>query len=192
MTVHIKFEPEKGSGLVAEGTLLLDAAKRLGVSIPTECKGLGECDTCAVVVEHGASLLSPPTTAELEQLSAERKAANQRLACQARVVNSGEMVVKLAPIIEHVDTPEEAAAKFRKEFRELPLGRKLTRLVEFEAVTAFETLTSIASLPFTVGEKVLDKVAEYGRKNNKRDSKANEENRTQNETEEKPVRDTLE
>lgn len=194
MTVHIKFEPEKGSGMVAEGTLLWDAARRLGVPVPAECKGRGECDTCAVIVQQGASLLSSPTNAELELLGAERLARHERLACQTRVTGSGELVLMLVPLTEHVDTPEEAAAKFRQEFRELPLGRKLKRLVEFEAVTAFDALTSLASLPFTVGEKVMDRVAEFGRKSKERerDSQRQGGNRTDKETEKKPVKDPLE
>ena len=192
MTVHIKFEPDEESGVVAEGTLLWDAARRLGVQIPVECKGLGECDTCSVIVQGGAALLSSPTSAELEQLSADRLAGNERLACQARVVQSGELILMRVPKTKHVETPEEAAAKFRQEFRELPLGRKLTKLVEFEAVTAFETLTTLSSLPFTVGEKVLDKIAEFGRKKKKRVSFSQEEPAAQSETKAKPDKDSLE
>lgn len=164
MSVYITFEPQKESGVVAEGTFLLDAAKRLGVSIPTECRGIGECDTCALLVQEGAGLLSLPTSAEHERLSEERLTAGERLACQTKVERSGELVLRSLPSRERKETVEEAASRFREEFRELPLGRKITRLAEFEAVSAFEALTTIASLPFRVGEKVLDVVADFGRK----------------------------
>lgn len=185
MSVYITFEPDKESGFVAEGTNLLDAARRLGVQIPTECHGLGECDTCALIVREGAGLLSLPTIAEHERLSIERLTAGQRLACQTKVERSGEIVLTSLPPAEREETVEEAAHKFREEFRELPLGRKLKRLVEFEAVSAFEALTAIASLPFTVGEKVLDVVANFERKRRSgRDANPADEQGTDVESEE--------
>ena len=75
MSVEIKFEPDGPSGLVAEGTCVLDAAKRLGFHIPADCEGRGECDTCAVKIITGATLLSALTDGERKELSAERLAA---------------------------------------------------------------------------------------------------------------------
>lgn len=164
MSVFITFEAHNESGLVAEGSYLLDAAKRLGVPIPADCHGLGECDTCSVLVRDGNDLLSTPTMKEHERLSLERLDAGERLACQTRVERSGELVLTSPSASDHEETVDEAASRFREEFRELPLGRKLKKLVEFEAVSAFEALTLIASLPFTVGEKVLDVVADFERK----------------------------
>ncbi len=91
MSVNIKFEPEGQSGIVAENTYLWDAAKRLGVRLPAECEGQGTCDTCAVIVLEGATLLSSLTDAEREHLSAERLGAGERLACQARVARGGDL-----------------------------------------------------------------------------------------------------
>src|SRR5205085_31855 len=88
MSVDIRFQPEGRNGLVAEGTYLLDAAKRLGV---------------------------------------------------------------------------------RKDFRDLPLKRKVTTLVELEAVTLFQTLNAIIDVPFAIGGKVLDLMAGWGRTLDKRD-----------------------
>jgi ferredoxin len=164
MSVYIKFEPQAESGLIAEGTNLLNAARRLGVSFPTDCRGLDECDSCLVVVKEGASLLSSPSTAELERLGHERLSSNQRLACHATVERSGDLVLVTVPRGHHEETPEDAAENLRKEFRDLPLKRKLKKLAEFEAVTAFEALTELAQLPFTVGEKVLTAVADLERK----------------------------
>ena len=67
MSVEIKFEVEaqpERSGIVAEGSYLWDAAKRLGVSLKAECAGRGECDTCAVTVREGGEILSQLTSAE--------------------------------------------------------------------------------------------------------------------------------
>jgi ferredoxin len=172
MSVDIKFEPDGRHGLIAEGTYLWDAAKRLGVRLPAECKGRGECDTCALVVEQGATLLSSLTEAERGHLSPERLAAGERLACQAKVERGGELVLRIVPATERAVTSDEAARDLRKEFRELPLGRKLSTLVELEAVTMFETLSSIIEVPFMIGEKLMDLMAGRGRSLSEREQAA--------------------
>ncbi len=172
MSVNIKFEPDGRSGLVAEGTYLWDAAKRLGLRLPAECEGLGQCDTCAVVVEDGATLLSSLTAAERERLSPERLAAGERLACQAKIERGGDLVLRPVPVTEREETTDEAVKDFRKEFREMPLNRKMTTLAELEAVTMFQTLNTIASLPFTIGEKVMDFMANMGRAMTKQEREA--------------------
>ena len=52
MSVSITFEPSGISGLVAEGTYLIDAARRMGVSLGAGCTaGKGECPACVVSVK---------------------------------------------------------------------------------------------------------------------------------------------
>ena len=172
MSVDIKFEPDGRDGLIAEGTYLWDAAKRLGVSLPAECAGRGECDTCAVIVEEGATLLSSLTDAERVRLSPERLAAGERLACQAKVEQGGELILRVVPATEREVTSDEVAKDLRKEFSELPLGRKLSTLVELEAVTMFQTLSTIIEVPFMIGGKVMDLLAGRGRSLNERDRAA--------------------
>jgi ferredoxin len=172
MSVEIKIEPDGRDGLIAEGTYLWDAAKRLGVSLPVECGGRGECDTCAVVVEQGATLLSGLTESERERLSPERLAAGERLACQAKVERGGELVLRVVAPTERAVTSDETAKDLRKEFRDLPLGRKLSTLVELEAVTLFQTLEALVDVPFAIGGKVMDLMAGRGRKLNERDRSA--------------------
>ncbi len=172
MSVDIKFQPDGHHGIIAEGTYLWDAAKRLGVQLPAECEGRGECDTCAVVVEKGATLLSSLTEAERTQLSPERLAAGERLACQAKIERGGELVLRPVPVTERAETAEEAAKDFRKEFRDLPLERKLATLVELEAVTMMQTLNTIANSPYSLVEKVMDFMAGKGRKMSQREREA--------------------
>ncbi len=172
MSVEIKFEPDGLSGLVAEGSYLWDAAKRLGVRLPAECQGRGECDTCAVSVEQGMELLSSLTDAERERLSPERLAAGERLACQTKVERGGELVLRVVPATERAPTSDETVKDLRKEFNDLPLGRKLTTLVEFEAATMFQTLSAIIDVPFMLGGKVMDLMAWRGRALNERDRAA--------------------
>lgn len=172
MSVEIKFEPEGRAGLVAEGTYLWDAAKRLGVQLPAECRGRGECDTCAVSVERGMELLSALTEAERERLSPERLAAGERLACQTKVERGGELVLRIVPATERAVTAEEKVKELRKGFNDLPLGRKITTLVEFEAATMFQTLSTVLDIPFMLGGKVMDLMAWRGRALNERERAA--------------------
>src|SRR5919202_5143202 len=106
MSVNVEFVGADQHGVVAEGTYLWDAAKRLGVRLPAECAGRGECDTCAVTVKEGATLLSSLTGAERERLSPERLAAGERLACQAKVERGGEVVVRPVPATERAQTTD--------------------------------------------------------------------------------------
>lgn len=165
MSVNVEWKTDGGghSGIVAEGTYLWDAAKRLGVKLPAECQGRGECDTCAVVVEQGATLLSSLTDAERERLSPERLATGERLACQAKIERSGDLVLRPVPVAEREPTTEENVADWRKEFREMPLQKKISTLVEFEAITLAQTLGVVIELPFTLFEKGLDLMAGRGR-----------------------------
>ena len=164
MSVNVKFEPEGRSGIIAEGTYLWDAAKRLGIYLPAECEGRGECDTCAVTVIEGATLLSSLTEAERVRLSPERLATGERLACQTKVEHSGELVLRPVPVTERAETSEEAIKEFRKEFREMPLDKKLATLVELEAVAMMQTLNAVFGVPSMLSEKVLNFMAGRGRR----------------------------
>ena len=174
MSVNVEWETEgeRRTGVVAEGTYLWDAAKRLGVRLPAECGGRGECDTCAVVVVEGATLLSGLTEAERARLSQERLAAGERLACQAKAERGGDLVLRPVPATERAETADESVKDFRKEFREMPLTKKLATLAEFEAVAAYQTLGTLANLPFAVVEKGLDLMAVWGRALDRRQREA--------------------
>ena len=166
MSVNVEWKVggESRSGIVAEGTYLWQAAKRLGVRLPAECDGRGQCDTCAVVVEEGATLLSDLTSAERERLSPERLLAGERLACQTKVERGGDLVLRPVPATEREETNEETVKDFRKNFKELPLQQKLRTLAEFEAVTAYQALAALVDVPFNIIEKGLDVLAGRGRK----------------------------
>src|SRR3712207_3049738 len=99
MGVNLEWKAEGGgrSGVVAEGTYLWAAVKRIGVRLPAECDGRGQCDTCAVVVSEGATLLSGLTDAERQVLSPERLAAGERLACQAKIERGGPVGLRPVP-----------------------------------------------------------------------------------------------
>src|ERR1044072_6120164 len=97
MSVSITFEPSGINGLVAQGTYLIDAARRTGAPLGTGCTaGKGECPACVVSVKSGAELLSPPSVAEERQLGVEQLDQSLRLACQVKMENHGDVVVMVA------------------------------------------------------------------------------------------------
>ena len=82
MSVSITFEPSGITGVVAEGTYLIDAARRMGATLGTGCTaGKGECPSCVVSVKAGSELLSIPSAAEEKQLGVEHLDQSYRLAC---------------------------------------------------------------------------------------------------------------
>lgn len=168
MSVYVEIAPEGRQGIVAEGTYLWDAAKRLGLRVPAECAGRGECDTCAVIIREGATLLSGLTDAERERLSPERLAAGERLACQTKIERGGTLVIEPVPVTERAETTEEVKKDFSAEFRSLPLPQKLQTLVELEAIAAVQTFKAVADLPDALIQKGLSIMADFGRARERR------------------------
>lgn len=155
MSVEIRFEPDGPSGLVAEGTSVLDAARRLGFQIP-DC---GECDgACAVKIVTGATLLSALTDAERKQLSSERLAGGERLACQCKIERGGELVLRLVAQTERPRTSQEKTRDLKKEFSELPFERKIATLVQLETIAVTEVVDAITDASVSFGKKIFDSV----------------------------------
>ena len=155
MSVEIKFEPAGPSGPVAEGTSVVDAARRLGFQIP-EC---GVCDgTCAVRIITGSTLLSALTDTERKQLSPARLAAGERLACQCKAERSGELVIRLVAQAERDRTAEEKTRDLRQEFSELPFDRKIATLMQLETVAVTEAFDKITDASISLGKKLFDSV----------------------------------
>jgi ferredoxin len=158
MSVSITFEPSGINGLVAEGTYLIDAARRMGAPLGAGCTaGKGECPSCVVSVKAGANLLSAPSLAEEQQLGAEQLDQSLRLACQVKLENHGEVVVMAAA------RPDRAAAvddgsELTKRFGALPLGKKLATLVQLEAITMSEAFDSAIEKPLAFGSKTFDAI----------------------------------
>jgi ferredoxin len=184
MEVEVKFEPSGRYGVVPAGTYLIDAAARLGISIDDECGRRGECDSCAVKITKGADLLSEPTQAELEHLSTERRSTGERLSCQAKIEKPGEICVMTTEKAKPEATTFES---FQKEFGDLPLDEKVKYLLQLESVTLSETFSYILNLPYTIGEKIRDSVAEFGLKMEEEEKKAKRPTEHQAEPEVTPV-----
>ena len=94
MSVSITFEPSGISGVVAQGTYVIDAARRMGAPLGTGCTaGKGECPACGVN-NYWRGNYSPPSVAEEKQLGVEQLEQALRLACQVKIENHGEVVVR--------------------------------------------------------------------------------------------------
>jgi len=187
MEAEIKFEPSGRSGLVPTETYLFDAAARLGIRLEAECGRRGLCDSCAVKINSGDDLLCPPTKAETEHLSAHRRKTGERLSCQAKIEKAGE-IIAMAKQKKQAEKPKEEneSKKFRTEFQDLPLEKKVANLLELEAITLSETFSFVLNSPFKIVEKVMDVMAEFGLKLDdkaKRATRPAEHNRAKKNTE---------
>jgi len=92
--------PSGRRGKVEHGTLVLDAARQLGVEIESICGGRQTCEKCRVLVEEGhfdkhgitssEEHLSPRTENEIELLR-ELGTPEQRLSCNAKII--GDLLI---------------------------------------------------------------------------------------------------
>jgi len=88
----IVFVNEGRAAVVSEGTLILEAAMDLGVSISRVCGGNASCSTCRVEVVAGGQNLTPINAQEI----AYELGKNCRLGCQARVL--GDVAVRVLTV----------------------------------------------------------------------------------------------
>ncbi len=164
---EVVFEKEELEGIVPVGTYLSDAAKRIGVRD-------GFCEVvdiqagqhhCAVEVKTGSEHLSARTDAELELLPDDMRKNGHRLACFARIESNGEIVVMTQKKKEE-GKPDESkpSEEYKKTFADLPLEKKLSSLVELEAMALSETLSFVINSPYKVADKFMDVLAEFGLK----------------------------
>jgi ferredoxin len=161
MNVSITFEPAGISGLVAQGTYLIDAARRLGVALGTGCTaGQGECPTCLVVINSGADLLSDLSHAEARQLGNAPMGQVLRLACQTKIEGHGELVIGTNAPRPPAPTQAEEVSDIHRKFNDLPLGKKLATLVQFEAITMSQAFDSAIEKPLELGSKAFGKIKE--------------------------------
>ncbi len=172
--VELKFENAKRSGIVAVGTYLFDGARRLGVEVPAECGRRGECESCLMTITEGGEFLSAPTAAEIKQLGEERIEAGERLSCQTKLEKAGEIVIMITQKNEEnkPETEEEKTAQYRKEFEEMPLEKKISSLVELEAIALGETFSFVLNSPYLIFGKIMDVMAEFGLKLEAEDKQA--------------------
>ena len=163
MSVSITFEPSGISGVVAQGTYIIDAARRMGAPLGAGCTaGKGDCPACIVSVTAGAELLSPPSVAEEKQLGVEQLEQALRLACQVKIENHGEVVV-MVTTRPQARAQSDDESELRKKFGALPLSKKIATLMQFEAITASEAFDSAMEKPLAYGTKAFDSIMNRAR-----------------------------
>ena len=164
MSVSITFEPSGITGVVAEGTYLIDAARRMGAPLGAGCtSGKGECPACVISVKTGSELLSPPSAAEERELGVEPLNQSLRLACQVKIENHGDVVVMVATRPQTRPDETDTQAELSKKFGSLPLSKKIALLMQFEAITASEAFDSALEKPLAIGSKAFDAVMNRAR-----------------------------
>ena len=157
MSVVITFEPSGISGVVAQGTYLIDAARRMGAPLGAGCTaGKGECPACVVSVKSGADLLSSPSLVEEKQLGNEQLDQSLRLACQVKIENHGDVVV-MAAARPHSPPVDDAQSEILKKFGGLPVTKKLATLMQLEAITMSEAFDTAIEKPLAFGSKTFDR-----------------------------------
>ena len=76
---------------------ILEIAGKAGIRINAVCGGRGLCGKCRVIIREGEVNLSKPTEAEKRALSEEDLKCGFRLACQARIEETGTVIVEVPP-----------------------------------------------------------------------------------------------
>jgi uncharacterized 2Fe-2S/4Fe-4S cluster protein (DUF4445 family) len=90
--LQVTFQPCGRVVFVLEGTTVLEAAGRAGLTLDTPCGGQGTCGKCRVRLTQGAG---KPTVPEGAIFSADELADGWRLACQTRLTEPA--VVEVSP-----------------------------------------------------------------------------------------------
>lgn len=164
MSVSITFEPSGISGVVAQGTYLIDAARRMGASLGAGCTaGKGECPSCVISVKSGAELLSSPSNAEEKQLGVENLDQSYRLACQTKIESQGDVVIMVSTAPPRSAPPIDQQAELRRKFGSLPLTQKLATLVQLEAITMSQAFDSAIEKPLAFGSKTFGAILDRAR-----------------------------
>lgn len=101
-TATVVFQPDGKRTSVETGLSLLEAAKKAGVGIRSECGGLGICGKCRIVALTKSGL-SPLMEIEKEHLTEHDIKAGYRLACCSRVMSDVTISI-----------PEESRLETRK------------------------------------------------------------------------------
>ena len=83
--VRVVCEPSGRVAKVVENSTLMDAVNQVMLPLGRGCDGVSLCGFCRVRVVNGTEYLSPVAHAEREILNGLRAAADERLACCARV-----------------------------------------------------------------------------------------------------------
>ena len=159
--VVIRFEKQGVEGIVPLGVTLADAGRSFGIRFDSCNKG----HQCAVIVTAGIDNISPMSDLETEHFEVHGRSSNERLACEARIIKPGEIVVMTK---ENTQEPKKAAAAasgdIHAEFNSLPLDKKFASLLQMEATTINEAVKYVADSSMKALEKLGDVISDFGAK----------------------------
>jgi uncharacterized 2Fe-2S/4Fe-4S cluster protein (DUF4445 family) len=85
--VTVVFEPEGKRIKTSIGITVFQVAKKAGVSIRSECGGVGSCGKCRVIIRNSEAV-SEVTEAERKHLSSSEIDSCYRLACQTKILRN--------------------------------------------------------------------------------------------------------
>jgi 2Fe-2S ferredoxin len=91
------------------GTSLLEVLQEASHPIATSCGGVATCGLCRLTVKSGKEHLSAICSGEITHLGTVAKIIGLRLACQARLMDGGEVHIQV-PEVEDVAARKAAKA----------------------------------------------------------------------------------
>jgi ferredoxin len=163
MSVVLTFEPSGVSGVVAPGTYLIDASRRLGVSLGPHCTRGSQNHYCLIRIGSGGELLSTRSYEEEKFLTGPDFDSSYRLGCQVKIESPGEVTINVTSRTVG-STPDSANdADVRKKFSELTLQKKIATLLQLEAITVSEALDAAIEKPLALGSRAFDSVMKRAR-----------------------------
>ena len=144
--ITVTFTGERRSASVEPGTLVLRAARNIGIEIVSTCGGRGRCRSCRVKLVSGTP--PPPTLADMVQLGAEEVGEGYRLACQFAA--AADATIQIAPPhVERAFQILEATGENRDAGRLTPdSGVSKARI--FPSALEDEVRTATQSIPLSV------------------------------------------
>ncbi len=92
--VKVIFEPDGRRSTGHPNETILDIAQRVGLQIRSDCGGQGSCGKCRVHIEPQTGL-QPITSNEISKLTNQHQIAGFRLACQARINGTSDIIVTI-------------------------------------------------------------------------------------------------
>jgi len=159
----IRFERQDVEGIVPTGTTVISAARRFGVKFD-DCKLANGEHHCSLIVTTGIDNLSELTAAETEHFAVGGRRSNERLACEAKIIKPGEIVIMTESKKEEAKKPETSKDKITEEFNSLPLDKKFASLMQMEVATITEAVKYVADNSMKVLERVGDAITDFGSK----------------------------
>lgn len=161
--VNISFKREGKEGVVPVGSYLSDACKRLGVMFDGKCRVVAGEHFCSVNILEGESLLTPPTKRESEYFSENPADMSTRLACQTKIESAGDIVVMTPEKEVESEKERDVRHDYAREFRDMPLEKKISDLLQLEVIAVGETISFIMNSPYLIADKIMDVMADFGR-----------------------------